>query len=129
MKLRRKKGVEFFLQPCSMNQEENGLCSCKIYEDRPVRCRVFNCKQLQEVDAGDKSEAEALEKIQQAKSCVARVNELIAQIAETNHNRSLAHRVANALTLDKGAERTPAQDELESAMKRLEELLQNEFRV
>jgi len=128
MKLRRKKGIEFFLQPCSMHREENGQCSCKIYEDRPVRCRAFNCRQLQAVEAGTKSEADALEMIRLAKSGVARVNELIAQIAETNPNRSLAHRVANALTLAKGAERTPIQDELHSAMKGLEELLQKEFR-
>lgn len=129
MKLRRKKGVEFFLQPCSMHREENGQCSCKIYEDRPVRCRAFNCRQLQAVEAGTKSEAEALVMIKRAKAGVASVNGLISQIAETNPNRSLAHRVANALTLSKGEERTPVQDELDSAMKGLEELLQKEFRV
>jgi len=129
MKLRRKKGVEFFLQPCSMHRKENGQCSCKIYEDRPVRCRAFNCRQLQAVEADMKSEADALEMIHRAKAGVARVNGLISQIAETNPNRSLAHRVANALTLSKGEERTSVQDELDSAMKGLEELLQKEFRV
>jgi Fe-S-cluster containining protein len=112
-----------------MHREENGQCSCKIYEDRPVRCRAFNCRQLQAVEADTKSEAEALEMIKRAKAGVARVDRLISQIAETNPNRSLAHRVANALTLSKGEERTPVQDELDSAMKGLEELLQKEFRV
>lgn len=129
MKLRRKKGVEFFLQPCSMHREENGQCSCKIYEERPERCRAFDCRQLQAVAAGSKTEAAALEMIRTAKAGVATANELISRISETNPNRSLAHRAANALTLARGAEKTPLQAELESAMQGLEELLNKEFRV
>jgi len=135
LKLRSKKGVAFFLQPCSANREVNGQCSCAIYEQRPIRCRLFDCLQLRGVVAGEISEATAQEKILHARSLVAQVNAQIAQIAETNPNRSLAHRVANAMTLPQGglaatsAERDPLQDQLDSTMQELESFLMKEFRV
>ncbi len=130
LKLRTKKGVSFFLQPCSFHQETDSQCSCRIYDQRPSRCRAFNCRQLQELSAGRISEEEALTKIHAARTAVAQVNSLIVQIGESNPNRSLAHRVAHALTLpDKKDERTSLHDELEITMKALEALLEKEFRV
>lgn len=129
MKLRKKKGVEFFLQPCSMHSEQNGSCSCAIYDQRPMRCRLFNCKQLLAVGSDDTTESAAFEKIQEARARVAEVNELIGQFGESNLNRGLAHRVAHALTLQKGEERTPLHDRLDGAMIELESLLEREFRI
>jgi Fe-S-cluster containining protein len=129
LKLRRKKGVEFFLQPCSAHREESGACSCTIYEDRPSRCRLFNCRQILAVEAGSVSEADALEKIRNARAQVTSVNELIARLGESNPARSLAHRVANALTMAEGAERTALHNELDAAMRGLEDFLAKEFRV
>ena len=129
LKLRRKKGVEFFLQPCAAHREENGACSCAIYAERPTRCRLFNCRQILSVESGAASEAEAMDKIRNARSQVARVNELIDRIGESNPARSLAHRVANALTLLEGSSRTALHDELDTAMRELEAFLATEFRV
>jgi uncharacterized protein len=129
MKIRRKKGVEFFLQPCFAHSETEGSCTCAIYDQRPARCRLFNCKQLLRVASAETSEADALEKISEARARVARVNELISEFGESNLNRSLAHRVAHALTLQKGEERTPLHDRLDGAMIELEALLEKEFRV
>jgi Fe-S-cluster containining protein len=129
LKLRRKKGVEFFLQPCAAHREENGACSCAIYPERPTRCRLFNCRQILSVESGAASEAEAMDKIRNARSQVARVNELIDRIGESNPARSLAHRVANALTLPEGSSRTALHDELDTAMRELEAFLATEFRV
>jgi len=129
LKLRRKKGVEFFLQPCSAHREENGACSCTIYAQRPARCRIFNCRQILAVEAGSLSEADAMEKIRNARVQVASVNELIARLGESNPARSLAHRAANALTLAEGAVRTPLHDELDAAMRGLEAFLTKEFRI
>lgn len=128
-KLRRKKGVEFFLQPCSAHREQNGACSCTIYAQRPARCRLFNCRQILAVEAGYVPEEDALEKIRNARAQVARVNELIARLGESNPARSLAHRAANALTLAEGAERTGLHDELDAAMRGLEAFLTKEFRI
>jgi len=126
IKLRRKKGVEFFLQPCSAHRESQGVCSCKIYDQRPLRCRLFCCRQLLGVESGEISELAAMEKIREARSRIARINELITQVAETNPNRSLAHRVANALTT---LHRSSIHDLLASAMQELEEFLLEEFRM
>lgn len=129
MKLRSKKGIEFFLQPCSMHSELDGACSCVIYDQRPMRCRNFNCKQLERVASDTITEEEASEKIHAVRTRVAEINQLIAQFGESNLNRSLAQRVAHALTLQKGEERTTLHDRLEGAMIELETLLENEFRV
>ena len=129
LKLRRKKGVEFFLQPCSMHREIGGSCSCVIYDQRPARCRLFNCKQLLAVTDGKSTEAAALENIRTARARVNRVLSLMAQVGETNPSRSLAHRVANALTLPPNTERTLLHNQLETAMRELGALLDQEFRV
>jgi Fe-S-cluster containining protein len=126
LKLRKKKGVTFFLQPCLAHREEGGSCSCSIYEERPSRCRTFQCRQILAVGSGDASEAEARKMIDTAKAMVSDVEQLIDQLAETNPNRSLSHRCANALTT---AERTPLHERLESSMKELEAFLEKEFRV
>lgn len=128
LKLRRKKGVEFFLQPCAAHREENGSCSCTIYAERPTRCRMFNCRQILAVESGAITAAEALEKIREARSRVARVTGIMERVGETNPNRSLAHRVANALTLPEGEGRTTTHEELDSAMRDLEHFLAQEFR-
>lgn len=94
-----------------------------------MRCRLFNCKQLLNVASGDSTEADAMQNIRTARARVNRVLSLMAQVGETNPNRSLAHRVANALTLKKGEERTLLHNQLETAMQELDALLNQEFRV
>jgi hypothetical protein len=121
-KLRKKKGQEFFLQPCSAYRE----CRCEIYGERPNRCRDFRCRQIHRFSTGEATEALALATISEARKLVARVNALIAQVAETNPNRCLSQRCANALTT---SNRTPLHDKLESAMRELEALLIAQFRM
>jgi hypothetical protein len=122
IKIRSKKGQAFFLQPCSAHQN----CSCVIYEDRPARCRLFNCRQLVLLEKGETTKEAALEKIREARQRVEAVNGLINQITETNPNRSLAQRCANALTTP---EPTPLHQKLEFAMAELESHLEKNFRV
>ncbi len=122
LKIKRRSGDIFFHQPCPAH---NG-CSCGIYEQRPARCREFNCRLVIRVSAGKASEEMALEAIGEARALVVRVNALIGRLAETNPNRGLAQRCANALT---ASELTPLHHELAATMQRLEELLVKEFRV
>lgn len=129
LKIRKQKGVEYFLQPCSAHRDAEGKCSCVIYEDRPARCRAFDCRQLRGVLTGEITEEVALLKIREAREKVALVNSLTAQITETNPNRSLAHRVANALTLPPHGKRDELHDQLDSTMRELEVFLEREFRV
>lgn len=122
LKIKRKAGGEHFLQPCSAHRG----CQCAIYDRRPARCRLFNCRQLLRVTADETAEAPAMEMIGAARLLVARVNALINRLAETNPNRALAHRCANAQTT---SDWTPLHDELQAAMHELETMLAGEFRL
>jgi Fe-S-cluster containining protein len=122
LKVKRKSGREYFLQPCPAYLGNR----CSIYENRPARCRHFNCIQINGMTSGEISEASALATISEARKLASRVNKLIGRLAETNPNRCLAHRYANALTTSL---RTPLHRELESAMRELAVLLETQFRV
>src|SRR6188768_3829451 len=61
LKLKRKKRQDYILQPCPAYREEQ----CAIYPQRPERCRLFECQQLQRVGSGEITEAMALEKIRE----------------------------------------------------------------
>lgn len=121
LKIKRRQGARYFPQPCAAHEDAR----CTIYEQRPVRCRLFSCRQLQRVAAGEISESAAREKIREARARVARVNLLVDRIAETNPRRALAQRCANALA---DAPEGPA-GELRAAMGELEDLLDRDFRV
>jgi len=122
LKIKRKAGREYFLQPCSAHRD----CLCAIYAERPQRCRLFNCRQLLRLAAGETTEAAALEKIEEARRLSDRVEVLIGKAGGGNPNRSLSQRSANALTT---AEWCPVHDVLQALMEELEALLAREFRV
>jgi hypothetical protein len=122
LKIKRRGSPPHFPQPCTAHRDSH----CTIYDQRPQRCRLFNCRQLLRVEAGDITESAALEKIYEAKSRTVRVENLIDRLAETNPRRALAQRCANALT---GTENNPLHAELKSAMSELEALLKTDFRV
>jgi len=122
LKIKRRSGDLYFHQPCPAH---NG-CNCGIYERRPARCREFNCRQILRFLAGEISDATALKMICKARELADRVNSLIGRLAETNPNRALAQRCANALT---ASEQTPLHKELAATMHQLEEVLAKEFRI
>lgn len=122
LKIKIKKGRSYFLQPCPAHESNR----CRIYEDRPLRCRIFNCQQLHRLFSGESTEAQALSKIQEARRQVDHVNHLINQLSETNPKRGLTQRSAQALQTDI---KTARHTELETAMKKLALFLENEFRI
>ena len=52
---------------------------CKIYADRPRRCRLFECGLLKRVQDGEMTAALALKKIARARKLAEKVRELIAR--------------------------------------------------
>lgn len=122
LRIKIKKGRSYFLQPCPAHERNH----CRIYEDRPFRCRVFSCQQLLRLFSGESTEAQALSRIQEARNQINHVNHLIDQLSETNPKRGLAQRCAQALQTDT---MTPVHTELETAMGKLALFLENEFRV
>lgn len=126
LKVRPKRLQTYFVQPCA------ALCGtrCTIYDARPVRCRLFECQQLQRVAAGEITEAVAMETIREAQRRVEIVNGLLAKTNATNPMKPLAQRYASALAdpLDIAAE--PAlHAELTLAMESLNALLAADFRT
>jgi len=122
LKIKKKGGQTFFYQPCSAHHKGQ----CRIYPDRPQRCRQFNCQQLVRLSEGKTTEPQALEAIREARRMATHVEQLMEQIEETNPLRGLATRCAAALD---AASRSPLHEELESAMKALEKILESEFRI
>jgi len=120
--LKRKPGLTTFRQPCSAHQNNQ----CAIYENRPQRCRLFNCQQLLRVASGEISQSSAQETIASTRKKIDQVVAKIERLTETNPNQGLTQRfsvvIANTAP---STERT----ELETAMSELQQILEKEFRV
>lgn len=91
--IQRKKGGHLFQQPCPAYRES----CCSIYDLRPTRCRLFQCRQLKRLSAGETTEAEALEKIQNVQTLVSTITKLLNQAGPTNEKRPLAKRCEKIL--------------------------------
>ena len=129
LKLKRKKGHHYILQPCPAFR--GGQCS--IYAARPERCRLFECRQLQRVAAGETTEAAALEKIREVQRRVARLDTLLAQAGPTNAKRPLAKRCEKVMAepLDASANQAAValRDDIAQAMRELDAILDRDFRL
>ena len=127
LKAKRRDGELQFLQPCPAH---DGNC-CRIYSDRPQRCRVFACRQLEGVLNGQILESAAMEKIQEARTRSDRVRELLEMLGDDRKTRPLATRYAGVFTppLDPSPHAEALRAELRGAMTALEEVLAKDFRT
>ena len=120
--LKRKPGLTTFRQPCSARQNNQ----CAIYENRPQRCRLFNCQQLLRVASGEISQSAAQETIASTRGKRNQVIEKIERLTETNPKQGLTQRFSVALA---NTAPSPERTELEAAMTELQAILEKEFRV
>lgn len=125
LKIKRRKDGLHLLQPCTAHTGT----SCKVYENRPARCRLFVCRQLIRVEAGEISEADAREAIEKALQLTARVTSLLEAAGDSRSHKSLAARHENALTPPFAAGSEEMRSELSGAMRELEAFLAAEFRT
>ncbi len=129
LKLKRKHGHHFILQPCPAFRD----AQCALYAARPERCRKFECRQLQRLTAGAITEAMALEKIHAARRLVDRINELLHQAGTTNHKQPLDKRCEKILAEPIDAATDPAalalRDQLQLVRQELDALLTADFRI
>lgn len=127
LRIKKQGGVPHLLQPCSAHQ--NG--GCTVYNHRPVRCRVFVCRQLMDLASGATTEPRALEKIREAGELVTQIRRLFAAAGDTREHKAFVTRFAGifAEPHDPSPEATKIREQLEEAMKRLEELLDKDFRT
>jgi Fe-S-cluster containining protein len=126
LKVKRKRGQSHFVQPCAAHQDSQ----CSIYAERPQRCRIFECRQLQRVAAGEITEVAALEKIGGALRLIADINALLLCAGDTNARHALSKRCETAMdepTSDAAA--LELRRRLAGAKRELDTLLDQEFRV
>ena len=90
--LKIKKG-QWFNQPCT------ALCGtlCRLYQDRPARCRLFECRQFQQVAAGLISYESAADRIRSVKIQLAELENLLAGCGGGNVRKPLAQRYATVV--------------------------------
>ena len=129
MKLKKKRKQVFILQPCPAHKDS----CCAIYDQRPQRCRIFECRQIQLVRSGGKTEQSALEKILDVKARIAGLEDLLDLAGAPNRRRSLNRRYQKVL--DDVPDELVGHDvlglrvRLAASMQQLEEVLENDFRV
>jgi hypothetical protein len=77
-----------FPQPCAAL---NG-CICRIYADRPARCRQFECALLKAVQAGVTEPSAALRAIRDARQRAERVRCLLRDLGDVDETLALSLR-------------------------------------
>jgi Fe-S-cluster containining protein len=115
-----------FAQPCACFDGK----LCKIYSDRPKRCRLFECGLLKRVAADEMTANAALKKIAAAKLRAEKVRDLLWQSGQRDEPMALTHRYAEVMSApidlsdETDAER---RGELMLAVNDLMTLLQRDF--
>jgi Fe-S-cluster containining protein len=124
--LQKTKTKLAFSQPCACFDGK----LCKIYADRPKRCRLFECGLLKRVESGDMTAEAALKKISEAKTMAEKVRELLRQSGQSDERMALTHRYAEAMSApvdlsDEG--NADRHGEFMMAVNDLMELMEREF--
>lgn len=83
-----KSRVSKFPQPCAALDCDR----CRIYADRPVRCREFECALLKSVVAGEMETPTALRVIRDAQKRAERVKRLLRELGDDEESRALSLR-------------------------------------
>ena len=118
-----------FNQPCACLV--GGLC--KIYQDRPARCRSFDCRALQRVQEGKMTVGAAHKAIAEAKRRSEEVLRLVRALGDANEtqplNRRYAAIMAQPMDLAGDEASLELRGELMLAVSRLVQVLERDFLV
>ena len=115
-----------FPQPCSCLEGK----LCRIYEDRPTRCRTFECRLLQRSQAGEVSEHAALKSIRNARQCAEKVRRILRELGDTDESIPLSRRYQRMMRrpIDLADQETSdLRGELMMAVAELTAVLEREF--
>lgn len=127
VKLFVKGGKQCFSQPCACFDGR----FCRIYDDRPERCRSFDCRLVQRLRAGELTEAAALKRIAAACHAAGVVQEGVRQLGERDETTPLSRRCSRIMAqpLDLGGDETilERRSELMLAVDRLAKILERDF--
>lgn len=127
LKIKRKDSEIYNLQPCTAHSEHG----CSIYNERPVRCREFACKQLLAFQTNNSTESESLAVIERARRLAEQVSSLLLLAGEERTGKAFFQRYAAVFTppLDQCPEAELIREQLRTAMQELEEFLALHFRT
>lgn len=92
-RIKQKKHRQWFSQPCPAHQH----CSCRIYAERPERCRRFSCRQLLRLQHGEISWESACATIDRACSLRDHIRALLLELGLKENGRSLFQRIEAVL--------------------------------
>ncbi len=124
LKIKRKHSLAYMPQPCRAHV---GGC-CTVYEQRPQRCRIFECRTLIRLTKNEITESVAMEKIREARIKLACVENLLAQAGETRAEHPLAKRCDN-ITSDTESHAHAIREALAAALSDFDSLLESDFRI
>jgi len=88
--LKKPAGRPAFQQPCACFDGR----LCRIYADRPIQCRAFECGVLKRVQAGELDAEAALRKIDEARKLADKVRELLCRLGDRSETLVLTQRYA-----------------------------------
>jgi uncharacterized protein len=86
---RARPPLAHFPQPCM------ALCAdrtCRLYADRPLQCRTFECGVYKDTQAGRIKFSAALRLVKQARQLANQVRRLLRDLGDTEEHRSLSER-------------------------------------
>jgi len=92
--LQKTKSKLAFSQPCACFDGK----LCKIYGDRPTRCRLFECGLLKKVEHEEITAGSALKKIREAKAKAEKVRKLLRESGQRDEMMPLTHRYGEAMS-------------------------------
>jgi Fe-S-cluster containining protein len=122
----KTKSKTAFAQPCACFDGK----LCRIYADRPQRCRLFECGVLKRVNAGKLTAAAALKTIAEARKRAGHVRRLLRESGSDDEALALTHRYAEVMRrpVDFAAEgEADRRGELMLAVSDLMQLLERDF--
>jgi Fe-S-cluster containining protein len=127
MSLKKKGMKRAFAQPCRCF---DGML-CRVYADRPQRCRTFACGLLKRVQAGGMEIMAALKKIAETQLLAEKVRQRLRQLGQKDERLALTHRYQQAISapidLSAGADAAEWRGKLALAVNDLMHTLQRDF--
>ena len=127
LSLVKKGGRPAFAQPCAGFDGR----LCRIYAERPVRCRTFECGLLKRVQAGQLDLKSALNSIREARQRVDKVRRLLRELGQKDEQLALIKRYVQVMSglidLSGGEGAAELRGRLMLAVEALMQVLQRDF--
>ena len=123
---KKKSGKVCFTQPCACFDGK----FCGIYDDRPKRCRTFECRLLERTQSGKVTVSAALKAIAEARRCVEVVRKLVRESGQCDEQMPLNRRYAQVMsqTIDLAdEENSERRGDLMLAVHKLTKILEQDF--